>query len=44
MLRLTTRVFTDLAIYMMGFGLVIGLVFPVFLLAVGVSSELTFAL
>jgi len=26
--RLTSRVFTDLAIWMMGFGLLIGLVFP----------------
>lgn len=43
MLRLTKRVFTDLAIYMIGFGIFIGLAFPVFLLAMGVSSGLALA-
>ena len=33
--RLTNRVFTDLAIWMMGFGLLIGLAFPPFCLALG---------
>lgn len=33
--RLTARVFTDLAIWMMSFGLVIGLVFPPFLTLLG---------
>jgi two-component system cell cycle response regulator len=36
--RLTNRVFTDLAIWMAGFGLVIGLVFPPFCLVVGLPS------
>src|SRR6266508_3281143 len=33
--RLTNRVFVDLAIWMMGFGLLIGLVFPPFCLLLG---------
>lgn len=37
--RLTTRVFTDLAIWMMGFGLATGLVFPPFCLALGLPPE-----
>ena len=37
--RLTSRVFTDLAIWMMGFGLLIGLVFPPFCLLVGLPSD-----
>lgn len=37
--RLTGRVFTDLAIWMMGFGLLIGLVFPPFCLLVGLPME-----
>lgn len=36
--RLTSRVFTDLLIWMIGFGLLIGLVFPPFCLALGLSS------
>jgi diguanylate cyclase (GGDEF)-like protein/PAS domain S-box-containing protein len=36
--RLTARVFWDLAIYMVGFGLVVGLVFPPFATALGVPS------
>lgn len=42
MVRLTKRVFTDLAIYMIGFGVLIGFCFPVFLTLLGVSSSLTF--
>ncbi len=37
--RLTGRVFTDLAIWMMGFGLLIGLVFPPFCLLVGLPLD-----
>jgi two-component system, cell cycle response regulator len=36
--RLTSRVFTDLAIWMTGFGLLIGLAFPPFCLALGLPS------
>jgi diguanylate cyclase (GGDEF)-like protein/PAS domain S-box-containing protein len=36
--RLTARVFWDLAIYMVGFGLAVGLVFPPFATALGVPS------
>ena len=43
MVRLTKRVFTDLAIYMIGFGVLIGLCFPVFLSMLGVSPALAFA-
>lgn len=37
--RLTRRVFTDLAIWMMGFGLVMGLVFPFFVILFGVPAN-----
>ena len=37
--RLTTRVFTDLAIWMTGLGLAMGLVFPFFAVALGVPSK-----
>lgn len=37
--RLTSRVFTDLAIWMAGFGLLIGLVFPPFCLLLGLPAE-----
>ncbi len=36
--RLTRRVFTDLAIWMMGFGVLIGLVFPPFCLLLGLPA------
>src|SRR6266545_257155 len=36
--RLTSKVFTDLAIWMMGFGLAIGLVFPPFCLLLGLPA------
>ena len=36
--RLTSRVFTDLAVWMMGFGLAIGLVFPPFCLVLGLPA------
>lgn len=37
--RLTRRVFTDLGIWMMGLGLVMGTVFPFFVMAFGVPSR-----
>jgi diguanylate cyclase (GGDEF)-like protein/PAS domain S-box-containing protein len=37
--RLTRRVFWDLAVYMVGLGLSVGLVFPPFAVALGVPSE-----
>ena len=37
--RLTSRVFTDLAIWMAGFGLLIGLIFPPFCLLLGLPAE-----
>ena len=36
--RITPAVFTDLAIWMVGFGVVIGLVFPYFVVALGVDA------
>ena len=38
-MRLTRKVFNDLLIWMIGFGLSIGLVFPFFVLLLGVSAE-----
>lgn len=37
--RLTKKVFTDLAIWMIGLGLVMGIVFPFFVMAFGVPSD-----
>jgi diguanylate cyclase (GGDEF)-like protein len=37
--RLTSKVFTDLAIWMTGFGLAIGVIFPVFVRMVGVPAR-----
>lgn len=37
--RLTNKVFTDLAIWMMGFGLCIGLIFPPFCLLLGLPAS-----
>jgi diguanylate cyclase (GGDEF)-like protein len=37
--RLTKKVFTDLALWMMGLGLVMGIVFPYFVMAFGVPSD-----
>ena len=38
-MRLTKRVFTDLAIWMIGFGILIGLVFPFFIQMMGVPAN-----
>lgn len=37
--RLTQSIFTDLLLYMVGFGLFVGLIFPVFMTLLGVSEE-----
>ena len=38
-MRITKKVFTDLAIYMIGFGLIIGIIFPIFTKLIGIPSE-----
>ena len=38
-MRITKQVFKDLAIFMIGFGLVIGIIFPFFVIATGVPKE-----
>ena len=38
-MRITRKVFTDLAIWQVGFGLCIGAVFPFFVMALGVSQD-----
>ena len=37
-MRLTRKVFTDLGIYMIGFGLLMGMIFPPFMLLLGIPS------
>ncbi|MDC7247134.1 MAG: sensor domain-containing diguanylate cyclase [Sphaerochaetaceae bacterium] len=44
MARITKKVFNDLALWMMGFGLVVGIVFPIFMKLIGVPSTITDAL
>ncbi len=43
MIRITKRVFADLAIYMIGFGVIIGIFFPIFLTLLGVPPSMAFA-
>ncbi|MCX8014090.1 MAG: GGDEF domain-containing protein [Rectinema sp.] len=38
MIRITRRVFTDLALFMMGFGLLVGVIFPFFVVLLGVPA------
>ncbi len=38
-MRLTRKVFTDLALFMMGFGLIIGIIFPFFMLFIGIPRH-----
>lgn len=38
-MRITRKVFTDLAIYMMGFGLLIGIIFPIFSMIIGIPEQ-----
>jgi diguanylate cyclase (GGDEF)-like protein len=40
MLRITSKVFSDLAIWMVGLGLMMGIVFPFFTVAMGIPSSL----
>ncbi len=40
MIRITKRVFTDLAIWMMGFGILVGLAFPFFMLFLGMEASM----
>lgn len=42
MVRLTRKVFTDLAIWMIGLGVLIGVLFPSFVVVMGVPSSLAF--
>ena len=42
-MRITKKVFNDLAIWMIGFGVVVGIIFPVFTLGFGVSREIAFS-
>ena len=39
MIRLTRKVFTDLSIWMMGLGFIIGIIFPFFVTWMGIPSE-----
>ncbi len=41
MVRFSRRIFTDLAIYMMGFGFAIGVVFPFFMMLLGMPTSYT---
>lgn len=41
---ITKKVFNDLAIWMMGFGLLVGLIFPLFMSLLGVSQDITYAI
>ncbi len=38
-MRLTRKVFYDLALFMIGFGLVIGIIFPIFVRLIGIPAE-----
>lgn len=40
MIRITKRVFTDLAIWMMGFGILVGIVFPFFMVVLGMDPAI----
>ncbi|MCH3918553.1 MAG: GGDEF domain-containing protein [Spirochaetia bacterium] len=40
MMRLTKRVFSDLAIWMMGFGILVGILFPFFMRLLGISDSI----
>lgn len=40
MIRITKRVFNDLAIWMMGFGILVGLAFPFFMLLLGMEASI----
>ena len=42
-MRITNKVFTDLAIWMIGFGIFIGVVFPFFILLFGIDRSIVFS-
>ncbi len=42
-MRLTKKVFNDLAIWMMGFGMVVGLIFPFFMVLLGMDRTIAFS-
>jgi len=42
MIRITKRVFSDLAIFMMGFGMLVGIVFPFFMVVLGMSISIAY--
>lgn len=42
MIRLTKRVFSDLAIFMMGFGMLVGVAFPFFMVILGMSPDIAY--
>ncbi|MFK5883815.1 MAG: sensor domain-containing diguanylate cyclase [Candidatus Izemoplasma sp.] len=41
-MRITKKVFLDLLIYMCGFGLIIGIIFPLFSVGIGIPTEYAF--
>ena len=43
-MRITKKIFVDLAIWMIGFGIIVGIVFPFFAHAFGVSREAAYSL
>ena len=44
MIRITKRVFSDLAIFMMGFGMLVGVVFPFFMVVLGMDRSIAYTL
>ena len=42
-MRVTRKIFNDLAIWMIGFGIVVGIIFPFFARAFGVQSEIAYS-
>ena len=41
-MRITKKVFIDLAIWMMGFGMLVGIIFPFFMILLGMERSLAF--
>ena len=41
-MRITKKVFLDLGIFMMSFGVIIGIIFPLFSVAIGIPEEYIF--
>lgn len=42
-MRITRKIFNDLAIWMIGFGIIVGIIFPFFARAFGVSREIAYS-